>query len=223
MKKIEELITLKKGLCQKIFSQELKFKDDDGKEFPKWELKLIQDVFYSEKGKGLSKSKIDSNGKYECILYGELYTKYDEVIKNIVSKTNYEEGLKSEIGDILIPSSTTTSGIDLANVTALNKNNVLLGGDITVLRAKLKLDNIFYAYYLSFYKKQEIANLAQGVTIIHLYYSHLKDMEIDFPSLPEQQKIASFLSAIDEKIEVENQLLQKLEEQKKYFLANLFI
>ena len=48
-------------------------------------------------------------------------------------------------------------------------------------------------------------------------------LKIPFPSLPEQTKIANFLSAIDSKIDMENQLLQKLEEQKKYLLQNMFV
>lgn len=183
----------------------------------------LGEIFYSEKGKGLSKDKLVIDGKYDCVLYGELYTKYKEVIFSIVSKTNEDSGLKSQIGDLLIPSSTTTSGIDLANVTAINKENVLLGGDITVLRSKEKINNIFYAYYLSNYKKEEIASYAQGSTIVHLYYSHIKDMLIDFPSFEEQTIIAEFLSDIDEKIQLERDLLDKYQSQKKYLLQSLFI
>lgn len=157
------------------------------------------------------------------MLYGELYTKYKEVIFNVVSKTNEEDGLKSQIGDLLIPSSTTTTGIDLANVTAINKENVFLGGDITVLRSKEKINNIFYAYYLSNYKKEEIASYTQGSTIVHLYYNHMKNMTIDFPSFEEQTKIARFLSSIDIKIETEKNILDKYHSQKQYLLQNLFI
>ena len=216
---IEQLETLIKGLSEKLFSQNIRFKDFKGE----WEVKKLGEVFYSEKGKGLSKDKLDSNGQYECVLYGELYTKYKEVIFNIVSKTNEEDGLKSKTGDLLIPSSTTTSGIDLANVTALNKENVLLGGDITVLRSEEKINNIFYAYYLSNYKKEEIASYAQGSTIVHLYYNHLKNMLIDLPSFEEQTKIANYLHSIDQKIQTEKAILEQLEMQKKYLLQQMFV
>ena len=220
---IKDFISCVNTLSKKIFSGQLKFKDERGNDFPEREIKKLGEVFYSEKGKGIPKNKIDANGKYECVLYGELYTRYNEVIFDVVSKTNEEDGLKSQVGDLLIPSSTTTTGIDLANVTAINKENVLLGGDITVLRTKEKINNIFYAYYLSNHKKEEIASYAQGSTIVHLYYSHIKEMLIDIPSLYEQTRIALFLTSIDTKIDVEYQLLQELKEQKKYFLANLFI
>jgi type I restriction enzyme S subunit len=213
----------KKGVMQKIFSQELRFKDDKGNEYPDWEEKKLGEIFYSEKGKGISKNKIVLNGNFECILYGELYTKYNEVIYSVVSTTNEVDGIKSKIGDLLIPSSTTTSGIDLANVTALNKDDVLLGGDITVLRSNTEINNVFYAYYLSNHKKEEIASYAQGSTIVHLYYSHIKDMEIHTLSFSEQTKIANFLSAIDDKINHCKVQVEKMEVWKKGLLQQMFV
>jgi type I restriction enzyme, S subunit len=213
----------KKGVMQKLFSQELRFKDEAGAEYGEWEEKKLGEIFYCEKGKGLSKNKIVENGIYECILYGELYTKYKEVVFNIFSKTNDLDGVKSKTGDLLIPSSTTTTGIDLANVTALNKNDILLGGDITILRScNNNSNNIFYAYYLSNYKKDEIASYAQGSTIVHLYYSHIKDMIIDLPSFQEQEKIANFLSSIDDKIQLVAKQMEQLREWKKGLLQKMF-
>jgi type I restriction enzyme S subunit len=212
----------KKGVIQKLFSQELRFRDENGREFPKWEENKLGEVFYCEKGKGISKNKVVIDGKYECVLYGELYTKYDEVIFEVVSKTNEDDGTKSKIGDLLIPSSTTTTGIDLANVTALNKDNVLLGGDITILRSNGKTNNVFYAYYFSNHKKEEIASYAQGSTIVHLYYSHIKDMQIDIPCIEEQTKIAKFLSAIDDKINRTEIQIQQTDHYKKGLLQKMF-
>jgi len=203
--------------------RQLRFKDENGKAFADWEVKKLGEVFYSEKGKGISKDKINANGIYECVLYGELYTKYNEVIFEVKSKTNVEEGNQSKIGDLLIPSSTTTTGIDLANVTALNKENVLLGGDITILRSNFIINNIFYAYYLSNHKKEEIASYAQGSTIVHLYYSHIKEMIIDIPSLPEQTRIANFLSAIDDKIKHNDVQIEKMGVWKKGLLQKMFV
>lgn len=223
MKIIQKMESLSLSFMRKIFSQQIRFKDKNGENFPDWEIKKLGDIFYSEKGKGISKNMVIENGKYECVLYGELYTRYKEVIAEIVSKTDEYNGLKSQIGDLLLPSSTTTTGIDLANVTAINKENVLLGGDITVLRTKEKINNIFYAYYLSNHKKEEIASYAQGSTIVHLYYSHIKEMCIDIPSLEEQTKIANFLTSLDAKIETEKQLLEQYKQQKAYLLQNLFI
>lgn len=222
-KKKELLEQYKKGVMQKIFSQELRFKDEQGNDFPEWEVKKLGEVFTHFKGNGLSKDKLVTEGQYPCILYGELYTTYKEQVFEIKSSTDTQEGLASKTGDLLMPNSTTTTGIDLANFTALNFENVLLGGDITVLRALQDVSNVFYAYYFSNYMKYELAGYSQGSTIIHLYYSHIKNLEIKLPSITEQEKIADFLTALDKKIDLVNQQITKTELWKKGLLQKMFV
>ena len=118
-KKEKLLQQYKKGVMQKIFNQEIRFKADDGSEFCDWEEKKLGDIFSGIKGQGLSKGDIVENGVNKCILYGELYTSYPEIIKEVISKTNSINGVKSLKGDLLIPCSTTTTRIDLADVTVL--------------------------------------------------------------------------------------------------------
>lgn len=214
----------KKGIMQKIFSQEIRFKDENGTNYSNWEKKKLGEVFGQNKGRDISKSDIIDDGVNPCILYGELYTTYTEVISKIKSYTNSDGGLKSKINDLLLPSSTTTTGIDLANFTALNIENVQLGGDIIVLRQKeFSVNNRFYAYYLGNHKKTEIASKAQGITIIHLYYSSIKDIIIDLPALEEQSKIADFLSSIDSKIESVNIEINNTKEYKKGLMQKMFV
>lgn len=222
-KKKNDLEQYKKGVMQKLFSRIIRFKKDDGSDFIDWEVKKLGTVFNSFKGQGLSKDKIDENGENECILYGELYTTYSEVIKSVQSKTNVEEGIKSEIGDLLVPCSTTTTGIDLANVTALNKAQVLLGGDISILRAIERINSIFFAYYLSNHKKYDLAKYGQGTTIVHLYYNHFKVMNIEVPEYEEQERIADFLISIDKSI---NKIVAQIAESivfKKGLLQKMFV
>jgi type I restriction enzyme S subunit len=222
-KKKALLENYKKGVMQKIFSQELRFKDDDGNDYGDWHSSNIGNVFKSLKGKGIPKGDVINDGANKCVLYGELYTTYNEIISNVVSSTNSIDGLKSKKGDMLMPSSTTTTGIDLANVTALNFDNVSLGGDIIVLRAKKEINNVFYAYYLSNHKKYEIASRAQGITIVHIYFNSIKDLNIDVPSLKEQTKIANFLSELDTKIEVLSKSIENTQYFKKGLLQQLFV
>lgn len=187
-----------------------------------WKEVKLGEIFNIKKGQGLSKEVLDDNGLNKCILYGELYTKYSEVIKDIESRTNQSGGILSQIGDILIPASTTTTGIDLANATALLKENVLLGGDINILRAKKEVSSIFFAYLLTHAYKFDIAKLAQGITIVHLYGEFLKNMKIYIPSdISEQQAIADVLSTADDEINLLNQKLEALKEQKKGLMQQL--
>ena len=223
-KKKTLLETYKKGVMKKIFNQAIRFKDDSGNDFPDWEEKKLEDVFKSSKGKGLSKDKVSDHGRHKAVLYGELYTTYNEVADTIKSYTDFDEGTKSRVGDLLVPCSTTTSNIDLANVTAIMENDIRLGGDITILRTTgIDIDSIFYSYYLSNHKKYELAKFGQGTTIVHLYYSHFKKMKVDVPSLEEQIKISNFLSSIDIQIELLETQIDKSKTWKKGLLQKMFV
>lgn len=223
-RKRDALQSYKRGVMQKIFSQEIRFTQDDGAAFLDWEDKKIKDLFTSRKGKGLSKELLTENGKRKCVLYGELYTTYSEIIEEVLSSTNSEEGVVSEAGDILIPCSTTTTGIDLADATVIEEDGVLLGGDISVLRVKNDGCSRFFAYYLTHYKKHELAKYGQGSTIVHLYFDHFKIIDMCCPSdVNEQVKISEFIYSIDKKIDHVNQQITQTDTFKKGLLQKMFV
>lgn len=177
------------------------------------------------KGQGLSKDKLSENGKNECVLYGELYTTYGEVISKIKSRTDSRESIRSKSGDVLIPASTTTTAKDLAIASSLNKDDVLLGGDINILRKKRdSYDANFLAYYLTHYKKKELSGFAQGITIIHLYGKDFKQLEVCIPkSVTEQQKIAEILGTVDEDIAKTQEVIETTEKLKRGLMKQLFM
>ncbi len=184
----------------------------------------LNELFISKKGKGLSKDKIQEDGENKCILYGELYTTYSQIISTIKSRTNIFEGVLSNKMDILMPCSTTTTGKDLATASVLLKENVLLGGDITILRKKKDiLDEIYFAYYLSFCLNKTLTSLAQGSTIIHLYWNHIKNIEVLIPSKEEQIQIAKIIKLLDDKIEQSSLQINNLKDYKKGLLQKMFI
>jgi type I restriction enzyme S subunit len=215
---IKEKEELKIGLMQKLLSGEVRFSGFSRE----WENATIDELFTFKKGQGLSKDKILNEGVNKCILYGELYTTYNEVISKIKSKTNSNEGIKSIEDDILIPASTTTSAIDLAIASVVKFKDILLGGDINILRKKSNVtDGEFMANYLTHIKKIELAKYAQGITIIHLYSKDFKNLKIKLPLLKEQQKIAEVLSNADKEIDLLKNELKELKEQKKGLMQKL--
>lgn len=186
-----------------------------------WKNQILGDIAKFSKGKGLSKNDIVENGSNECIRYGELYTHYNETISSIKSKTDLslEESVVSEINDIIIPASGETQ-IDIATASCVLKDGVILGGDLNII--KTKEDGVFLSYYLNNNKKREIANLAQGVSVVHLYSSQLSLLKLNLPSLPEQQKIASFLTTVDDKTSNLKQKVNLLEKYKKGVMQQIF-
>ncbi|HDI5432366.1 TPA: restriction endonuclease subunit S, partial [Legionella pneumophila] len=208
----------KKALMQQLLTGKILFPTDTSA----WRSFTLSEIFDFKKGRGLSKDMITSRGKNRCILYGELYTQYNEVIKNVVSRTDSNDGLPSKSGDVLLPCSTTTTGTDLAKAVALFEDGILLGGDINVLRPKISVDSAFLAYLLTHVKRNAIASKAQGITIIHLYGSDLKNLEVTIPEiLREQQKISSVISIVDGEIEKLKQKLDCLKIEKKALMQQL--
>ena len=165
---------------------------------------------------------MSSNGN-PCILYGELYTKYkSEIISEVISKTNIEKNkLKhSKQNDVIIPCSGETA-VDIAVARCVPFDNVLLGGDLNIIRLH-KYDGAFMAYQLNSKRKIEIAKLAQGVSVVHLYGENLKSINTYNPSLQEQQKIVRLLSLLDERIATQNKIIEDLKKLKSAIYQELF-
>ena len=187
-----------------------------------WSPKNLSEVVAFSKGNSLSKSDLDEQGSYPCILYGELYTKYHEVIRKVFSKTNYisDNIVKSKYGDILIPASGETP-IDISTSSCILLDNVLLGGDINILSPK-NCDGRFISYMISNNKRKTIARVAQGHSIVHLYSENLKKVNLDIPLLSEQKKIADMLELLDKKIELQTKKIEALKLFKKRLLKKIF-
>lgn len=203
----------------KINIPKLRFKGVDGE----LDNKKLSDVFIFFRGKGISREDIIKDGVNKCIRYGELYTEYSEIIDNVKSKTNIleKDSLLSKKGDVLIPSSGETA-IDISTVSCVKLDNILLGGDLNVMRPKDGQNGNFYSYYLSSAKKISIAKIAQGNSVVHLYSSHLKNLKINVPLFLEQQKIADFLQVTDSWIENLKQQKENLKEHKKGMMQKIF-
>lgn len=224
--KLELLKDHKKGVMQNLFPQEgetvpkYRFKEfeNDGE----WVEKKLGEVATFSKGKGISKSDIVENGNLPCIRYGELYTHYKETIDAIKSFTNLNsnELVLSEASDVIIPASGETQ-IDIATASCVLKGGVALGGDLNIIRSKI--EGVFLAYYLNSAKKTDIAQLAQGISVVHLYPSQLQTLSISFPKNPkEQHKIASCLSSLDELITSQTEKIAQLQLHKKGLMQGLF-
>ena len=186
-----------------------------------WEVKRLGEVGTIIKGKGISKSDIKPNGILPCIRYGELYTHYREVIRTIVSFTDADPGdlVLSQHNDLIIPASGETKE-DIATASCVMLDGVALGGDLNIFRSPI--DGRFLAYYVRGNLKTQIAKVAQGDSVVHLYPSQLEKVELGVPHEPaEQQKIADCLSSLDEVIELQAKKLEALQAHKKGLMQQL--
>ncbi|TCJ18139.1 restriction endonuclease subunit S [Flaviaesturariibacter flavus] len=186
-----------------------------------WSQEKLGNAASLSKGKGISKADISIDGTLPCIRYGELYTEYGEIIKNIKSRTNIPSAqlVLSQFNDVLIPSSGETRE-DIATASCVLKDGVALGGDINIIRSGI--NGVFLSYCLNNTKKRAISKIAQGDAVVHLYNTQLEKLEIEIPSLEEQQKIAACLSSLDDLIAAETQKLEALKAHKKGLMQQLF-
>nr|WP_316627896.1 restriction endonuclease subunit S [uncultured Brevundimonas sp.] len=213
----------KKGVMQRLFTQTIRFKRDDGAAFPDWEEKRLGDVAIFMKGKGISKDDIVPRGALPCIRYGELYTIYAEKIDAVASTTDVpaDELLLSEKGDVILPASGETP-LDMASASCVLKNGVALGGDLNVIRSPI--NGLLLAYLLRSHNRRDVARLAQGNSVVHLYGVHLATLKLTIPvDLEEQRKIAGFLSALDDKIAAVSATIDVMQTFKKGLLQQMFV
>ena len=186
-----------------------------------WKEELLDRIATLSKGIGIPKEQLSEDGD-PCILYGELYTKYkSEIIKQVESKTDIDGSKlkRSKANDVIIPCSGETA-VDIATARCVPFDSILLGGDLNVISLH-KYDGAFMSYQLNGKRKYDIARVAQGVSVVHLYGEHLKAIKTYNPSLPEQQKIAILLSLLDERIATQNKIIDKLQSLIKGIAQNI--
>ena len=201
------MTTTKNNGHKKLNVPNLRFPEFQGE----WEEKRLSEIADLFKGNGISKEQLTDTGE-PCILYGELYTKYkSEVISDIFSKTDIDTRklVKSKANDVIIPCSGETA-VDIATARCVPYDNILLGGDLNIIRL-YDCDGSFMSYQLNGKRKYDLAKVAQGVSVVHLYGDHLKGVKTYNPCLEEQKKIAKLLSLLDERIATQNKIIDKLQ------------
>ena len=221
---LEKSRQLKKAMLAKMFPAngekmpKIRFEGFEGE----WKCRKLGDIANFLKGKGLSKSSIDNDGKTPCILYGELYTKYGCYIGKVVSSTSesIENPILTKSNDILLPTSDVTPN-GLAKACSIYFDNIVLGGDILVIRSAEML-GLFFSYYVES-NPLMIIEKATGTTVFHIYEKDLRDIVLLLPSYEEQTAIGNFFRQLDETIALQSAEVEKLNQLKKGLLAAMLV
>ncbi|WXA52225.1 restriction endonuclease subunit S [Mycoplasmopsis cynos] len=224
--KLNKLKQLKETLLQKMFPEgnskipRIRFKGFD----EEWKEYKFNDIGSYYSTSSLSYNDLSKGGQYKCVLYGELYTKYNERIFNVISRTNKKITL-TQPNDILFPTSTTVDPYSLISPSCVNEENVMTGGDLFGIRPYKNINGNFISYYINNveYIKNKLANKAQGLTIIHLYYKNILNENLYIASLEEQNKIAKLFVKIDTIINLYQSKLNKLKQIKEALLQKMFV
>ena len=215
-KKLDLLKTYKKGMMQKIFSQEIRFKDENGKEFSDWKMKKLGDICVTFSGGTPSvANRSFYEGNIPFIRSGDIYKTHADIYISEIGLKNSSAKLVKK-GDLLYALYGATSG-----ETSISKINGAINQAILCIRSEF-LNLSYLENLLSFKKREIIGTYLQGGQG-NLSAEIIKSLIFYFPSLPEQTKIANFLSAIDDKITLVEKQLAATKTYKKGLMQQLFI
>lgn len=213
--KVEELKKYKKGIMQKIFSQELRFKDENGNEFPEWAKCKIYDCFVERSEKGFEDLELLSVSMGNGVIKRSEIDGKDNSSEN---KSNYKLVKKD---DIVYNSMRMWQG-----ASGLSEYEGIVSPAYTVLTPKKDIYSSYFSYLFKTHKMiHEFRKYSQGLTsdTWNLKYPQIKDIKVNVPSYEEQVKISQFFKKVDIKIEKEQDILKGLIEYKKGLLQQMFI
>lgn len=186
-----------------------------------WETKRLGDIASFYKGSGLSKKDLAPDGKRRCIHYGQLFTIYGERITKVVSGTNLTGSFfLSRPNDVLMPASDVTPN-GLATASCILLADVILGGDVLIVRPSENTLNGEYLAYVIKTHRDEIMRLVSGTTVFHLYGRDLSNFRFSAPSVTEQTAITKVLADMDTEIAALECSLDKTRDIKHGILQQL--
>lgn len=217
-KKKELLEQYKKGVMQKIFSQELRFKDEEGKDFPAWEEKKLGEVCDYKNG-GSFEKYVCEEGLYNLISLNSI--DINGRIKPNHKRSSISDGSLQK-GDLIMVLSDVAHGNFLGLTDIVPGDNFVLNQRMAALKLKIDVDRFYLKTFIN--KNQSYFKLmGQGSSQLNLSKGDVENFIIKLPSLPEQGKIAQFLSSLDAKINLAETQIQKTELWKKGLLQQMFV
>ena len=222
-RKCDETKKLKKFMLQKMFPKkdakkpEIRFVGFTND----WEQRKLGDWGDFYYGRSCPKWSVTEDATIPCIRYGELYTKFGAKIDRVYSYTNMPpENLRFSKGtEVLIPR-VGEDPMDYNHCTWLSMKDVAIGEMISVFNT----DNnpLFTATMFNATLQNEFAMRVEGGSVTNLYFEKLKNIDVSFPSIREQEMIAAYFENIDNLITLHQRKCDELKEFKKYMLQNMF-
>lgn len=219
--KLELLEQQKHGYMQKIFSQELRFKDKKDDYYSDWKNYQLKDLTYYKNGKGYEKVAT-TNGKYNIINLNSIGVKGQ--LKDSGKYTNFEDDTLLK-NDLIMILSDVAKG-NLIGMTAIidENNKYLLNQRIALLRIKNSLiTNAYFLYlYINFNRKYFI-NMSTGMSQLNINKKTVEDFQVNLPNIEEQNKIAILFKNYEDNIKKQASKVKLLKQRKKGLLQKMFV
>jgi len=224
-KKHELLEKYKKGLMQKIFSQEIRFKQDDGSDFPDWETFKITDIAKTSIGLVTSMTPFYVDNGIPLIRNNDIFQNKVRTDKLIQLCKNFDE--KHKLKRLSRDDIVTVHTGDIGVSALIDKELDGAQGFATLNTRIINIDKVkpsFVCWY--FNSKQNIKyalSMATGDGRSNYNLKDFNNTKVPTPTFKEQNKIASFLSSVDNKIELAKQQIEKTQTFKKGLLQQMFV
>jgi len=188
-----------------------------------WCYSKLEKLSAFSKGQGYSKGNLNPTGNTPIILYGRMYTNYEPIITHVDTFANKKENsILSEGDEVIVPASGETAE-DISIASAVVQKEVILGGDLNIIKPHKELSPSFLALSISNSKiHKELSTKAQGKSIVHLHNEDLKKVSISYPNTNEQEAISTFFQNLDNLITEQKNKLENLQKVKKSMLCKMF-
>lgn len=209
--KVDALERRKKSLIQKVFSQELRFRDEEGDRYPEWENYSLGSIATLINGRAYKSEEMLTKGKYLILRVGNLFTNSELLYSDL----ELEDDKYISEGDLIYAWSATFGPRIYSGPKCIYHYH------IWKVLPKESIKKVFLRWLLE-YDVWSLHKELNGGTIHHITKQDMEKRMYSIPSLPEQQKIADFLSAIDDQISIEKDRLATMERIKKGLLQGLF-
>lgn len=232
------LETYKRGMMQKLFRQEIRFKDENGKEYPEWEKYTLGQLYRFVPTNSLSRSDLShTEGSVYNIHYGDVHTVLPSHLSLSTRQlpriraealvSDYERQLCST-GDIVLADASEDyndvgKAMELVNVSGKQ----VCGGLHTIVLRPREKDRFHLGFAGHMFKawdvRKQMMRYATGAKVLGLSKSSLDKIEVTLPCSREQQKIADFLTSLDQTITAKADEIAKVEQWKKGLMQKMFV
>jgi type I restriction enzyme, S subunit len=213
----------KKGVMQKLFSQELRFKDENGEEFPEWEVKTLGEVAE----RVTRKNKVNNINVLTISAQFGLISQLEFFNKSVSAKD--VSGYYLLERDEFAYNKSYSNGYPMGAIKRLNRYDK---GVVSTLYICFKFKENLNLSFMEQYFEMGLQNIelekvaqegARNHGLLNIGVSDFFNIDLYIPSLTEQTRIANFLSALDDKINVQTQYIASLENWKKGLLQKMFV
>ncbi|PZX50128.1 restriction endonuclease subunit S [Algoriphagus chordae] len=242
--KKEKLEAYKKGVMQQLFPSagsgqvpKIRFKQDNGSDFPDWEEKKLGEVYEFRTTNSFSRDKLNyESGKFRNIHYGDIHTKFHTLLdlervdlpfvnNDVAIRKTVSENLV-EAGDLVIADASEDYADIGKTIEIVNVNGQKVLAGLHTLHAKRKQETTevgFGGYIMkSDGLRSQIMKIAQGTKVLSISVPRMRELDVKLPTPGEQNKIVKFLTSLDSSIENMDQQINQTQTWKKGLLQKMF-